>query len=257
MSSVTDRLEQSQTHIPKCTNAREAPTASHEEQQRSARQGAPASRTGPISLYDKLAQVASPLRPQRPAQGVHSVSMRDFLGLTSMLLALVAAEAAVVAEVLALRLGLLLPLLLVRSLLATAVAACALGGAAVAHWGAAVACRGITLRAAEVSRLSPVLACISISLRNFMTLVSCCETYLHTAGRKSVFRGIHQGSANFRERKVEKDRTQLACPCPTARKGQIVYDTQNEPGSRLTLHLRGRPLTLYPFIWQMAMAAFS
>lgn len=141
-----------------------------------------------------------------------------------MLLALVAAETAVVAKVLTLRLRLLLPLLLVRGLLTAAIPACALGSAAVAHGGAAVASGSVTLRAAEVSRLSTVLACITVSFRVIKEIASCCVTYLRTAGRKSVFRGNRRGSARCRERRAAKGQSQLVCPCPTARKSQNACD---------------------------------
>lgn len=65
------------------------------------------------------------------------IATRRFVRLPRRLLALVATEAAVVAKVLGLRLRLpllLLPLLLVRSLLATTVTSCALWRAPVSHW---------------------------------------------------------------------------------------------------------------------------
>lgn len=47
---------------------------------------------------------------------------------------------------------------------------------------------------------------------------------------------------------------QVLCPCPTAE--MLAYFLVARLVS-LTLHLRGRPLTLYPLSWHMAMAAFS
>jgi hypothetical protein len=79
-----------------------------------------------------------------------------------MLLALVTAETAVVAKVLALWLWLLLlllPLLLVRSLLASTIPSCALRCASISHWRSSVARRSITLRAAKVAGLPTVLTC--------------------------------------------------------------------------------------------------
>lgn len=44
-------------------------------------------------------------------------------------------------------------------------------------------------------------------------------------------------------------------PCPTGPKS--VNSLYNQGRSILTLHFKGRPLTLYPLNWQIAIAAFS
>lgn len=141
--------------------------------------------------------------------------------------------------------------------------------AAITHGGPAVSCRRGGLRAAKVALLSVVLSYNGSVMLVIWSFKPTCiiTTDAESAQLTSVLRVVGRSTREARSLRSLRA-VRLLLRVKRLRVGRlvlapldgIVSNLFNSPHIKqilLTLHFKGRPLTLYPFIWQMAIAAFS